>query len=229
MELNVDPYFKAYENLRARADKAFDQVKEQFPDLVVCKQSCADCCHALFDLSLIEAMYINSRFHSAFDGKKFDALLAAADQADRITYKIKRNAYRSLEQGKSSDDILQHLASQRVRCPMLSENNLCSIYDFRPITCRLYGMPMAIGGKGHTCGLTGFIPGHSYPTMNMDQMLNKLLAISAEFTRDMESRHIKMGEILVPLSMALLTDYNAEYLGIDQPTSSTSEKENEQK
>ena len=217
MELNTDPFFIGYEKLRDRADQAFVQVKEQYPDLVVCKESCADCCHALFDLTLIEAMYINSRFHQVFDQEKATALLAEADQADRKIYKIKRNAYRSLEQGVSEDDILQNLAAQRVRCPMLSADNLCSIYAFRPITCRLYGLPMAIGGKGHTCGLSGFSQGQSYPTVHMDQILDKLLSISAEFTLAMKSRHRKMGEILVPLSMALLTDYNLKYLGIGEP------------
>ena len=40
----------------------FAKVKEQFPDAVKCREGCADCCHALFDITLIEALYVNTRF-----------------------------------------------------------------------------------------------------------------------------------------------------------------------
>lgn len=215
MKIDCDSFFKDYEKVRDQADSAFMSVKEKFVDLVACKESCADCCHALFDLTLIEALYINDRFQKTFDQERRSVLLVAADIADRKTYKIKRKAYQSLDKGISEDEILANLATQRVRCSMLTDDNLCTIYEFRPITCRLYGLPLAIGGKGHTCGLSGFVPGQSYPTVHMDQILNRLLGISAELTQQIKSKHSKMGEILVPLSMALLTDYNDEYLGIE--------------
>ena len=48
----------------------------------------------------------------------------------------------------------------------------------------------------------------------MDAIYNKLYEISAEFVAAIHSKHIKMADILVPVSMALITDYNDEYLGI---------------
>jgi Fe-S-cluster containining protein len=71
----------------------------------------------------------------------------------------KKDAYRDFKEGKDETAIFEKMAEERVRCPMLNDSDQCDIYEFRPITCRLYGIPTAIGGKGHTCGLSGFAKG----------------------------------------------------------------------
>ena len=91
---------------------------------------------------------------------------------------------------------------------------MCDLYEHRPITCRLYGIPTSIGGVGHTCGKSGFVEGKQYPTVNLDLIQKKLYDIAAEFVHRSESRHVKMADMLVPVSMAMLTDYDADYLGI---------------
>ena len=55
----LTPVFTAYEALVAEADAVFARVGEMHPDCVTCKPGCSDCCHAMFDLSLVEAMYLN--------------------------------------------------------------------------------------------------------------------------------------------------------------------------
>jgi uncharacterized membrane-anchored protein YhcB (DUF1043 family) len=77
-------------------------------------------------------------------------------------------------------------------------------------------VPTDIGGVAHTCGRSGFIKGKTYPTVHLERMQMQLYALSAELVTDMKSEYSKLGEILVPVSMALLTDYNADYLGLTQ-------------
>lgn len=218
--MNVDftPFFKRYEALAEKADKAFSQVKEKYPEEVRCEPGCADCCYAMFDLTLIEALYINHHFNSELSGEKRRALLEKADAADRKAYKIKKAAYKSAQEGRSQEKVLEEVGQEKIRCPLLNEENFCDLYSYRPIACRVYGIPLAIGGKGHTCGHSGFEPGKNYPTFNMDVAHDQLLALSAEFVQAIGSRHVKMGDVLVPLSMALLTEYDASYLGIDSPS-----------
>jgi Fe-S-cluster containining protein len=108
------------------------------------------------------------------------------------------------------------MAAQRIRCPLLDNDDKCELYRSRPITCRLYGIPTVIGGQAHTCGLSGFEEGKPYPTVKLDAIQNKLYQISFELAQEIKSRYPKLAEVLVPLSMALLTDYNDEYLGINR-------------
>lgn len=217
MDFDLKPYFDKYEQLVAAADKAFERVRNAFEECVKCKEACSDCCFALFDLTLIEALYINHRFKQKFKGGEKAELTEKANRADRRIHRIKRKAFQELKAGKDQAQILAEMALERVRCPLLSEKELCEMYDFRPITCRVYGIPFAIAGKGHTCGLSGFEAGNEYPTVELDKVLARLQEISAELLRDMQSRHIRLADMLVPLSMALISDYDDEYMGVGEP------------
>jgi hypothetical protein len=99
----------------------------------------------------------------------------------------------------------------------LTDQDLCELYEYRPLTCRFYGIPTAIGGQGHTCGLSGFEEGEKYPTVNLDNINARLQEISAELVNDLQSRYIKLADMLVPLSTVLVTDYDEVYLGVKEP------------
>jgi Fe-S-cluster containining protein len=217
--IDFSPYFKAYETLVSSVDNVFGQVKCQFSKEVACKVECADCCYAMFDLSLVEAIYINHKFNETYSGKERDRLIEKANKIDRQVYRIKRKAYKDIETGLSTEDIFSEVAQQRVRCPLLNDGNRCDLYDFRPITCRFYGIPTAIGGKGHTCWKSGFEKGASYPTVNLDIIQQKLYGISSKLVEGIGSKHLKMAELLVPVSMALITEYDQQYLAIKKSAS----------
>lgn len=221
MEFDFEKFFKRYETLKNQADEIFNIVKKQFPECVKCKLECSDCCHALFDLTLIEALYINHYFNDKIPEKRKAELLETANKVDRKIYKLKRKAFKAFETGEEENKILAELAEERVACPLLNSDNCCELYENRPITCRLYGIPTAIGGKGHTCGLSEFKPGESYPTVNIDTIQSRLYEISKDLVKEIRSRYVKMGEILVPLSMAILTNYNEEYFGLESVNSET--------
>lgn len=216
MNFDCTPYFKRYEALVAQSDDAFERVRQAHPEEVKCEEKCSDCCFALFDLTLIEALYINHRFNEKFKGSQKAELLEKANRADRRLYKIKRKAFDELQGGKNEAEILAEMALERVRCPLLNEQELCSLYDNRPLTCRFYGIPTAIGGRGHTCGKTGFKEGEQYPTVNLDAVHAKLQQISAELVRDMKSRHVRLADLLVPLSSALVSSYDDTFMGIGE-------------
>lgn len=217
--MDLAPYFLKYEALSKAADQVFERVKDEFPDCVQCREECADCCHALFDLTLIEALYINEKFKAQFAGEEREAMLEKANRADRSIHKLKRQAYRDLKAGKSEDAILAALGDERVRCPLLNAHDMCDMYAHRPITCRLYGIPTSIGGKGRTCGLSKFEGGKSYPTADIDKIHGRLQEISAELLRDIQSANIKLADLLMPLSMALITVFDDTFLGVGEPAS----------
>ena len=214
MEFDPTPYFRQYEGLSQAADQVFEKVKAEYPDCVKCDRECADCCHALFDLTLIEAMYLNARFKARYKGEVREALLEKANRADRSIHKLKRDAFRKLQDGKDENEILADLGAEKVRCPLLNDQDLCDLYDHRPITCRLYGIPTSIGGMGRTCTLSGFEGGTAYPTVDIDKIHGRLQMISGELLRDIKSHNIKLVDLLMPLSMALMTEFDEEFMGL---------------
>lgn len=214
MNIDFTPFFNKYEALVAMAEGVFERVKKEYPDLVNCKIGCCDCCNALFDITLIEAIYLNYHFNKKFKGEEKDRLLEKANNADRKIYKIKRKAHQDSQKGVDENEILSEMALERVRCPLLNEEDRCDLYEFRPMTCRIYGIPTSIGGRGHTCGKSGFVEGNKYPTVNIDTIYKHLYDISNELVKEIKSEHVKMGDLLVPVSMAMITNYDEEYLGL---------------
>jgi len=224
MDIDFTPFFKKYEAIRDMADEAFARLQKEFPDCVKCKVKCADCCHALFDLTLIEAIYLNHRSNQAFKGEKKDTLLKRSNRADRKIHMIKKQAFNDQKAGKNDVEILMNLATERVRCALLNDEDMCDLYEYRPITCRLYGIPTSVEGISHTCGQSGFAAGQKYPTVNLDIIQKKLYEISAEFVGQIKTKYIKMAEMLMPVSMAILTDYDEDYLGLKNPNESEAEQ-----
>jgi Fe-S-cluster containining protein len=227
MTQDMEPFFEEYRLLAATAEKTFETVKASFPDYVKCRPKCTDCCYAIFDISLIEALIINLAFNSTFEGKAKYDMVEKANRIDRKLHQIKRSAYKEFQGGKDENSILTDISKIKIRCPLLNDQDMCDLYESRPITCRLYGIPTAIGGKGRTCGLSGFKAGESYPTVQLEKIHSKLYDISNAMIHVIGSRHTRMGELLMPVSMAILTDFNEEYMGIDAGDDSEKEQTHE--
>lgn len=209
--------FSRYETLRAEADTIFSRVAAQYPQCVKCRPGCADCCHALFDLSFVEAMYLNIAFNKTFKhGPIRSRILENASKVDRDLTRIKREMFHAEREGQDKDAIMVRAASLRMPCPLLTDKQDCAMYENRPITCRLYGIPLAIGGKSHVCGFSAFDLGQTYPTVQIDKIQARLEGMSKDIESLVKSR-FELSEVYVPLSMALLTSYDEEYLGIGKP------------
>lgn len=211
------PVFARYEILARQTDALFTRVTAEYPSCVTCHEGCGDCCHALFDLPLIEAAYINHVFHETFrPGEARSRILERAHDADRAAHAVKRKAFARHQAGEDTETILADMAKERVRCPLLGEDERCALYDARPVTCRIYGIPTAIGGKGHVCGRAAFRAGASYPTAHLDRVQERLALLSLELSRHMKSGFAEVHTVLVPVSMALITSYDAAYYGLDK-------------
>jgi Fe-S-cluster containining protein len=217
MDIDLRPYFKKYEVLVDQSEEVFNRVKASHTECVKCEEKCSDCCFALFDLTLIEALYLHHKFNEKYKGAAKVELAEKANRADRRIYKIKRKAFKELQSGRNEGELLAEMALERVRCPLLNEKDLCDLYEFRPLTCRFYGIPTAIGGAGHTCGKSGFKQGEQYPTVNLDAVHTQLQQISAELLRDIKSKNIKLVDLLVPLSSAMVMDFDEVFLGVAEP------------
>jgi Fe-S-cluster containining protein len=207
--------FNKYESLVAEIEKGIDKIKEANPKEILCEKGCCDCCYAVFDLSLIEAVYLNYRFFQDKEKKEQEEILERADTADRQAYRVKRKLNKLMTQGKQTEEeILALLSRERIECPLLNKNAHCDFYENRPITCRVYGVPTAIQGAGHTCGKSGFKEGVLYPTINLDRINQRLLGLSEELLKEIgiENEELKMR--LLPVSTSLLTDYDEEFFGL---------------
>ncbi|PID72639.1 MAG: hypothetical protein CSB34_01260 [Desulfobulbus propionicus] len=156
--------FKQLQSLYNFVDKTIDSIYQQHPDEIMCKPGCADCCHAVFDVSFIEASYLASYL------KRNPGLLASQQEqatAAAVAYE---------EMLKKNKDA----ATQRIRCPLLGEDDLCLAHKMRPINCRTYGTPTVIEGQTHVCGFSGFTGNLTYATVDLAPLQQSLNAYSVQ-------------------------------------------------
>ncbi|WP_297058552.1 YkgJ family cysteine cluster protein [Thermosulfurimonas sp.] len=158
--------FRDLEELFSELDRNFAEVKKRFPKEVRCRRGCTDCCYAPFDLSLAEALYLAQAFRRL-------------PRRERREVERRLSKYERDWQEKVPKPVTPFvLSTLRLRCPFLGEKGLCVVYAYRPATCRIYGLPLAIGEETFVCPRSGFEPGRTYPTVIFPEVLRRLAEIS---------------------------------------------------
>lgn len=197
--MSLDQLFRSYEFLSDRADIAFDQIQASHPDRIRCTRGCADCCHAVFGLFLIEAAYLKEHFGKLPGAVQRETLLRCREMDRRL--KRLEVKLRLHEEEPGMQGLV--LAQERIPCPLLNEHLDCVLYTHRPVTCRVYGVPTRVRGKGRVCGLSGFEGGQPYPVFDLDGAHRELHVLSRELLRLWPGSDPGRAALLVSVSKAL--------------------------
>jgi Fe-S-cluster containining protein len=195
--------FQRYELLVAKADQAFHEMQKDYGSYINCKLHCSDCCHAIFGLFLIEAAYLQQHFNR-LPRKEKQAALLRGQRWDK--------EYRGLEErikihAHDSQMVSYSLGRERIRCPLLTDHQECILYAFRPITCRVYGIPLVIQGKAHACGKAGFKSGDYYPSFNLDEIQRDLYLLSSRLLEGEGRKDLGSASLLISISKAIKTPF----------------------
>ncbi|WP_153306018.1 YkgJ family cysteine cluster protein [Desulfatiglans anilini] len=191
--------FERYRELAAAADGAFRRFQSDYSDRVLCQPGCRDCCHAVFGLFLIEAVWIHSHFEDLSRKDRRPALL----RCEKSRKEIERLRTRILPFADDPFRSNRLMAQERVRCPMLLPTGLCLIYPWRPITCRIYGIPTVIQGRIRYCPKSGFGPDEAYPAFSLDTVFRELYQLSRSLLAGLEQGDPLKADLLVSLPAVL--------------------------
>jgi Fe-S-cluster containining protein len=195
--------FDPYNSIVSRADEAFHQVKEAFPSCVRCEPHCADCCHAVFGLFLIEAAFLKRDFDQLDETERAAALKRGRD-ADQALVKLEE----TLRSFRDDPQMISYsLARARIRCPLLNDQNECILYPYRPITCRVYGVPTRVRGVSRVCGKARFKKGDKYPVFDLDDAHRELHQLSRELVERADGKDPERATLLLSVSKVIKTPF----------------------
>jgi Fe-S-cluster containining protein len=201
--MNFDQLFQRYESLVAKANHAFQKMQKDYGDYIKCKIHCSDCCHAIFGLFLIEAAYLQQHFKKLDSKERRDALLRGEKSG-----KEQRELEKKLKTYANDPHMTSYcLSKERIRCPLLNDHQECVLYVYRPITCRVYGIPLVIQGKAHVCGNAGFKKGEFYPSFNLDEVQRELYLLSRELLGRAGRKDLERASLLISMSKAIETPF----------------------
>jgi len=132
-----------YGMLLAEVDQWFASCQQMYPNLIVCGNGCSSCCRGLFDITLLDAFYLKSGLN----------LLAPEEQSAIKEKSLSRlNLIKSDHPGFYAPWLLNPLPEEEweeimpeddeTPCVLLSSQGQCLAYRYRPMTCRLNGIPL---------------------------------------------------------------------------------------
>ena len=97
------------------------------------------------------------------------------------------------------------MARERIRCPLLDDHEECFIYHRRPITCRVYGIPIKMHGKTRACAKSDFKGGETYPVFDLDSVYRDLFILSRDLLHEAGVENEDKASLLISMSKALQT------------------------
>lgn len=133
---------KEYRTLLEELDAWFDCcVAASAPGQIQCGKGCSACCRGLFDITLLDARLLQEGFRR-LSAPVRDAVLARA--RPRLAELATRWP------GFGPPYLLNYLPDMQwtempeddeTPCPLLGDDGSCLVYAWRPIICRLHGLP----------------------------------------------------------------------------------------
>ena len=204
-----------YGELLREVDRWFDGCLLQHPALIVCHRGCSSCCRGLFDITLLDALYLKRGFD----------LLPTATQDDVRRKSTERLSVMQMSWPEySAPWILNNIPEEQwdemmpeddeIPCPLLSDQGSCLVYDHRPMTCRLNGIPLVdLSGEELfddwcTLNFSGIDP---VPFENIRHPFNDLfrqeLLLFHEMTLRQFGRSISELDTIIPAAVFLDSDH----------------------
>jgi len=132
-----------YGSLLGEVDLWFDGCLSRHSDEIACHHGCSECCRGLFDITLLDALYLK---------RGFDLLPHAVQQAVQEKASAQLAALTAEWPDFKRPWTLNHIPEEQwdammpeedeTPCPLLSGSGACLVYAYRPMTCRLNGIPL---------------------------------------------------------------------------------------
>ena len=136
--VDLSTYFAEYEALIKKVEEDIEKAGE---DRAGCGMSTDECCFKYFDLQLIEVIYLTNKMNRTL---KSDLRSDVIHEAVEV-YKKTTNLRRILDGEKNDPEaykknLIEAYNRKKILCPLNRESRCC-LYEYRPINCRLYGVP----------------------------------------------------------------------------------------
>ena len=146
--------------LARKTDEWFHRASAALLGQVPCRVGCSQCCLGLFPVTRLDADLLHEGLAQLPVDKRTLIQQRASAQVSAL-----ETAYPNLLASSAldgwSDGEIDHAVSRfdQDRCPALSDDGLCSLYAYRPLTCRSMGIPTQAGQMVEgACRVQTFVP-----------------------------------------------------------------------
>lgn len=144
---SVKAILAEYESLQAEADRLFQDYARTHSLKITCGPACSECCPYDVSVHFIEAYYLRMGMQALEPQTRHTVRLRALRNISKIE---RLEGFAGAIEKKSGGVVqdarahLRYLLRGEVRCPFVGEQGGCLVYGYRPLICRLFGIPLKI-------------------------------------------------------------------------------------
>ena len=142
--VDLSTYFTEYEALVHKIDEDLEAVKNSYPQALSCGAERDDCCYRYIDLDLIEAIYLSNTMNRLLGSNVRKRVIHNAVEIGQTTKKmITRLKQKGGGIEAAKEALVESYAGEKILCA-LNNKHRCSLYNYRPLSCRLDGVPAGV-------------------------------------------------------------------------------------
>lgn len=130
-----------YRQLLTHVDTWFSDSIGAHGDKMACREGCSGCCRGLFDITLLDAYLLQQGFKKLSPVLQRDVLVRVDARLQQLQQQWPDFHSPFILNRLSHDQWLNMPEDDLTPCPLLGEDGRCMVYDYRPLTCRLHGIP----------------------------------------------------------------------------------------
>jgi len=210
----LEPIVEKYGQLLKGVDHWFARSATAAGNAVQCGKGCSSCCRGLFDITLLDAFFLRQgidrlapRLHEVVLAR-----IAVQLQTLKLIWPSMAPPYViNVLQEEELDRLMPE--EDETPCPLLGDDGLCLVYENRPMTCRLHGIPLVdLSGEFFhdewcTCNFKDEDPLERHDLRwEFRDLFKTELSLFQEFTGALLNQKINELDTLIPL--AALIDFD---------------------
>jgi Fe-S-cluster containining protein len=132
-----------YRNLLAEIDSWFAGAAAACPEQISCGKGCSGCCRGLFDITLLDALSLQQGFAQLAPDIRTAVLAKAGERVAALQQTWPEFAHPYLLNHRPEEDWDELMPDDdETPCVLLDDEGHCLVYAYRPMTCRLHGLPL---------------------------------------------------------------------------------------
>lgn len=143
MNSTLDSIVEKYSLLLKSVDHWFARSVAAAGTAIQCAKGCSSCCRGLFDITLLDAYFLRQGIDRLSPAIREKVLSRVAAQMESIRLVWAEVSPPYIINILTEDELYRLMPEDDpTPCPLLGDDGLCLVYDYRPMTCRLHGIPL---------------------------------------------------------------------------------------